>query len=49
VDIEWYFAEGALIDYDAQELAHLVRALFAETPLRAQAIAKLLEGHPARM
>jgi centromere/kinetochore protein ZW10 len=35
-----------LVDYDIEELVRLVRALFAETPLRENTIAKFMRGHP---
>ncbi|KIJ55371.1 hypothetical protein M422DRAFT_63470 [Sphaerobolus stellatus SS14] len=46
-DISYLFDEGMLVDYDVNELARLVRALFAETPLREKTIAKFMQGHPA--
>ncbi|KAL5492372.1 YTM1_3 [Sanghuangporus weigelae] len=45
-DISYLFDEGALIDFSVDELVRLVRALFADTPLRTNTIAKLLRGHP---
>ncbi|KAE9389750.1 hypothetical protein BT96DRAFT_889918 [Gymnopus androsaceus JB14] len=45
-DITYLFSEGALVDFDVEELARLVRALFADTPLRASTIAKIMSGHP---
>lgn len=45
-DITYLFEEGALVDFDVDELATLVRALFADTALRASTINKLLTGHP---
>ncbi|THH07395.1 hypothetical protein EW145_g3406 [Phellinidium pouzarii] len=45
-DISYLFDEGALIDFRVEELVSLVRALFADTPLRASTIAKLQRGHP---
>ncbi|KAH9975969.1 hypothetical protein BGW80DRAFT_1295582 [Lactifluus volemus] len=45
-DISYLFDEGALIDYESQELVKLVRALFADTPQRANMIHKLMVGHP---
>jgi hypothetical protein len=44
-DISYLFDEGALIDYETQELVKLVRALFADTPQRANMINKLTVGH----
>ncbi|KAI0305872.1 Centromere/kinetochore Zw10-domain-containing protein [Multifurca ochricompacta] len=43
-DISYLFDEGALIDYETQELVKLVRALFADTPQRANMINKLTAG-----
>lgn len=45
-DISYLFDEGALIDFTVDELARLVRALFADTPLRARTIEKISAGHP---
>lgn len=45
-DISYLFQEGALIDFDTEELIKLVRALFADTPLRTTTINKLMRGHP---
>jgi centromere/kinetochore protein ZW10 len=45
-DINYLFDEGALIDYETQELVKLVRALFADTHQRANMIHKLMAGHP---
>ncbi|EJD07530.1 uncharacterized protein FOMMEDRAFT_115831 [Fomitiporia mediterranea MF3/22] len=45
-DLSYLFDEGALIDFSVDELVRLVRALFADTPLRDNAIAKLQRGHP---
>ncbi|KAI9458096.1 Centromere/kinetochore Zw10-domain-containing protein [Russula earlei] len=44
-DISYLFDEGALIDYDTQELIKLVRALFADTPQRANMVNKVMAGH----
>jgi len=44
-DISYLFDEGALIDFETHELIKLVRALFAETPQRANTINKLMAGH----
>ncbi|KAH9967245.1 Centromere/kinetochore Zw10-domain-containing protein [Russula dissimulans] len=44
-DISYLFDEGALIDYETQELIKLVRALFADTPQRRNMINKLTAGH----
>ncbi|KZT56886.1 hypothetical protein CALCODRAFT_496894 [Calocera cornea HHB12733] len=46
-DITEFFTEGMLVDFDVQEIASLLRALFADTPLRAQTIDLVLGGqHP---
>ncbi|KAI0773308.1 hypothetical protein BD413DRAFT_541034 [Trametes elegans] len=47
-DISYLFEEGALVDFEINELVKLVRALFADTPLRANTINRLLQGHPVR-
>ncbi|KAI0629379.1 hypothetical protein C8Q77DRAFT_1202629 [Trametes polyzona] len=47
-DISYLFEEGALVDFETEELVKLVRALFADTPLRANTINRLLQGHPVR-
>ncbi|KAJ3784837.1 hypothetical protein GGU10DRAFT_293448 [Lentinula aff. detonsa] len=46
-DITYLFEEGALVDFEVEELARLVRALFADTALRANTINKILSGHPS--
>ncbi|KAH8091668.1 Centromere/kinetochore Zw10-domain-containing protein [Cristinia sonorae] len=45
-DITYLFEEGALVDFEIEELAKLVCALFADTPLRANTVNKLMQGHP---
>ncbi|TCD71745.1 hypothetical protein EIP91_005511 [Steccherinum ochraceum] len=45
-DISYLFEEGALVDFEIEELVKLVRALFADTPLRANTVNKLMQGHP---
>lgn len=45
-DISYLFQEGALVDFKVEELVKLVRALFADTPLRTNTINKLISGHP---
>ena len=45
-DLSYLFEQGALIDFSVDELIPLVRALFADTPARANAIAKIQRGHP---
>ncbi|RPD59040.1 hypothetical protein L226DRAFT_510672 [Lentinus tigrinus ALCF2SS1-7] len=47
-DISYLFEEGALVDFEIEELVKLVKALFADTPLRANTITKLQQGHPVR-
>ena len=47
-DLTYLFEEGALVDFDVEELVKLIRALFADTPLRANTINKLMEGHPVK-
>ena len=46
-DISYLFDEGALVDFEIDELVGLVRALFADTPIRANAISRLINGHPS--
>ncbi|TFK39823.1 hypothetical protein BDQ12DRAFT_681284 [Crucibulum laeve] len=46
-DITYLFEEGALVDFDLEELVRLVKALFADTALRTTTINKILGGHPA--
>lgn len=48
VDISYLFDEGALVDFKVEELVKLIRALFADTPLRTNTINKIQEGHPNR-
>jgi centromere/kinetochore protein ZW10 len=45
-DITYLFQEGALVDFHVEELAKLVRALFADTPLRSSTINRIMAGHP---
>ena len=45
-DISYLFEEGALVDFEIDELVKLVKALFADTPLRTNTINKLMQGHP---
>ncbi|KAF8845113.1 hypothetical protein BDN67DRAFT_920456 [Paxillus ammoniavirescens] len=47
-DLTYLFEEGALVDFEIDELAQLVRALFADTPLRTKALDKIMGGHPIR-
>ncbi|EJU03789.1 hypothetical protein DACRYDRAFT_115110 [Dacryopinax primogenitus] len=46
-DFTEFFREGMLVDFDVQEIASLLRALFADTPMRAQTIDTVLAGHPS--
>ncbi|TFK29696.1 hypothetical protein FA15DRAFT_663862 [Coprinopsis marcescibilis] len=41
-DVTYLFEEGALVDFDTDELVNLVKALFADTPLRTNTINQLL-------
>ncbi len=36
------------MDFEIEELVKLVKALFADTPLRTNTINKLQQGHPVR-
>jgi centromere/kinetochore protein ZW10 len=45
-DVSYLFEQGALIDFDVDELVRLVRALFADTPARSNALSKIMRGHP---
>jgi centromere/kinetochore protein ZW10 len=47
-DLTYLFEEGALVDFKVDELAKLVRALFADTPLRTKTLDKIMGGHPVR-
>ncbi|KAG1770673.1 hypothetical protein EDD22DRAFT_977060 [Suillus occidentalis] len=47
-DLTYLFQEGALVDFKVDELAKLVRALFADTPLRTKTLDKIMGGHPVR-
>lgn len=44
-DITYLFEEGALVDFEIEELVKLVAALFSDTPLRAETIQKLQRGY----
>ncbi|KAJ3826774.1 hypothetical protein F5880DRAFT_1542189 [Lentinula raphanica] len=46
-DITYLFEEGALVDFEVEELVRLVRALFADTVLRTNTVNKILSGHPS--
>lgn len=43
-DITYLFEEGALVDFEIDELIKLVTALFSDTPLRTETIQKLQSG-----
>ncbi|ESK96517.1 protein kinase subdomain-containing protein [Moniliophthora roreri MCA 2997] len=45
-DITYLFETGALVDFQVDELVRLVKALFADTPLRTNTINKIMDGHP---
>jgi protein transport protein DSL1/ZW10 len=45
-DIAYLFDEGALVDFEMEELVKLVRALFADTTLRTNLINKIQQGQP---
>ncbi|KAH7921288.1 hypothetical protein BV22DRAFT_1072517, partial [Leucogyrophana mollusca] len=47
-DFTYLFEEGVLVDFEIDELVKLVRALFADTPLRTTTLGKIERGHPAR-
>ncbi|KAF9224001.1 hypothetical protein BS17DRAFT_795581 [Gyrodon lividus] len=47
-DLTYLFEEGALVDFEIDELAKLVQALFADTPLRTKTLDKIMGGHPTR-
>lgn len=47
-DLTYLFEEGALVDFEVEELVKLVRGLFADTPLRMTTINKIMEGHPVK-
>lgn len=40
-DITYLFESGALVDFTSSELIHLILALFSDTPLRRDTIAKI--------
>ncbi|KAG6381687.1 hypothetical protein JVT61DRAFT_288 [Boletus reticuloceps] len=47
-DLTYLFEEGALVDFEIDELVVLVKALFADTPLRTKTLDKIMNGHPIR-
>jgi centromere/kinetochore protein ZW10 len=42
VDITYLLESGALVDFTADELVHLLLALFTDTPNRAELIGKVM-------
>ncbi|KAG8221009.1 hypothetical protein J3R82DRAFT_2518 [Butyriboletus roseoflavus] len=46
VDLTYLFEEGALVDFETDELVKLVKALFADTPLRTKTIDKIMSRRP---
>ncbi|KAK4053248.1 ribosome biogenesis protein ytm1 [Microbotryomycetes sp. JL221] len=46
-DIMFLFDDGHLVDFEPQTIAKLVRALFADSPLREQNLLRISQGHPA--
>ncbi|KAG9125143.1 hypothetical protein FRC07_008807 [Ceratobasidium sp. 392] len=47
-DIRHLFDIGALVDFSEQDLAHLIRALFSDSPKRQELVDRVLAGHPAQ-
>ncbi|KAG2128568.1 hypothetical protein DEU56DRAFT_741952 [Suillus clintonianus] len=47
-DLTYLFEDGALVDFEVDELVKFVRALFADTPLRTKTLEKIMGGHPVR-
>lgn len=47
-DLTYLFEQGALVDFEVNELVKLVRALFADTPLRTKTLDKIMGGYPMR-
>ncbi|KAG8692056.1 hypothetical protein FRC11_007022 [Ceratobasidium sp. 423] len=47
-DIRHLFDIGALVDFSEQDLAHLIRALFSDSPKRQELIERVLAGHPVQ-
>ncbi|KAF8659809.1 hypothetical protein AX16_001694 [Volvariella volvacea WC 439] len=45
-DITYLFEQGALIDFELEELVRIIKALFQDSPRRAEAINKIMMGHP---
>ncbi|KAG9097061.1 hypothetical protein FS749_007121 [Ceratobasidium sp. UAMH 11750] len=47
-DIRHLFDIGALVDFSEQDLAHLIRALFSDSPKRQELVDRVLAGHPTQ-
>ncbi|KAM0787866.1 hypothetical protein ACM66B_003918 [Microbotryomycetes sp. NB124-2] len=47
-DIMFLFDDGHLVDFEPSAIAKLVRALFSESPLREQNLARIMKGHPVQ-
>ncbi|KAH7890837.1 hypothetical protein F5I97DRAFT_1923327 [Phlebopus sp. FC_14] len=47
-DLTYLFEEGALVDFEIDEIGSLVRALFADTPLRTRTLDRIMGGHPTQ-
>ena len=45
-DVLFLFDNGHLVDFTPAEIAKLVRALFADSALRARNLEHILRGHP---
>ena len=45
-DVLFLFDNGHLVDFAPAEIARLVRALFADSPLRARNLEHIARGHP---
>ncbi|KAM0748203.1 hypothetical protein T439DRAFT_76171 [Meredithblackwellia eburnea MCA 4105] len=46
-DILFLFDHRHLVDFSIEEIARLVRALFADSPTRAKNLEHIMQGHPA--
>ncbi|KAF4610462.1 hypothetical protein D9613_006989 [Agrocybe pediades] len=46
-DITYLFEQGALVDFQVEELVNLVKGLFADTILRTNTVNKIMNGHPS--
>lgn len=45
VDISYFWKEGALVDFEPEELIDLVKALFADGEKRSKLIDEIRRGH----